>query len=154
MEINRIYNANCETGLKDLPDSSVDCCITSPPYYGLRDYGNAQQIGLEDTPEEYIERLTGVFDEVYRALKPSGTLWLNIGDSYWGGKGYSGSSSGRYQYERFKAGESITREYSSFGGKGVIRTTDRKHEYIKKKDLIGIPWMLAFSLRYSGWYLR
>jgi DNA modification methylase len=92
--------------------------------------------------------------EVHRALKPTGTLWLNIGDSYWGGKGYSGSSAGIYQHERRKAGKSITRECSNFGGKGTIRPTDKKHDTIKKKDLIGIPWMLAFALRAEGWYLR
>jgi DNA modification methylase len=207
MDINKIYNCDCLKGLEKLPDNSVDCCVTSPPYYGLRDYGTAaweggnpdcahkvgrgtrkamtgkqktnqgsihssefipinnqcpicgavridKQIGLEETPELYIARLVGVFTEVYRVLKPSGTLWLNIGDSYWGGKGYSGSSAGRYQYERRKTGKSITREYSNIAGKGEIRPTDRKHEHIKAKDLIGIPWMLAFALRNAGWYLR
>jgi DNA modification methylase len=145
---------DCLAGLKTLPDNSVDCCVTSPPYYGLRDYGVAGQIGLEETPEAYINKLVEVFTEVYRILKPTGTLWLNIGDSYWGGKGYSGSSAGIYQYERRKEGKSITPECSNFGGKGTIRPTDRKHEYIKAKDLIGIPWMLAFALRDKGWYLR
>jgi DNA modification methylase len=87
-------------------------------------------------------------------LKQDGTLWLNIGDSYWGGKGYSGSSAGKYQYERLKAGKTITREYSNIGGRGTVRPTDRKHDEIKTKDLIGIPWMLAFALRKAGWYLR
>jgi len=201
MDINVIYNIDCSEGLKNLPDNSVDCCITSPPYYGLRDYGTAKwvggntdckhiikcdgyaagikqktnhgslrtakdvcptcgavridsQIGLEETPEAYIEQLVGVFMEVYRVLKPTGTLWLNIGDSYWGGKGYSGSSAGIYQYERRKEGKTITPECSNIGGKGTIRPTDRKHEYIKAKDLIGIPWMLAFELRRAGFYLR
>lgn len=97
------------------------------------------QIGLDDTSETYIQRLVEVFTEIYRILKPEGTLWVNIGDSYWGSKGYSGSSSGIYQYERRKAGKSITRECSNFGGKGTIRVTDKKHEFIKPKDLIGIP---------------
>ncbi|MDR1675184.1 MAG: site-specific DNA-methyltransferase, partial [Tannerella sp.] len=127
---------------------------TSPPYYGLRNYNVIGQIGLEETPELYIEHLTGVFMEVHRVLKADGTLWLNIGDSYWDGKGYSGSSSGRYLDERKKAGKSITHAYSNTGGKGIIRMTDRKHPYIKRKDLIGIPWMLAFALRDAGWYLR
>ncbi|MDR1981509.1 MAG: site-specific DNA-methyltransferase [Tannerellaceae bacterium] len=202
VEVDNIYVGDCSVELKSLPDNSVDRCVTSPPYYGLRDYGTAtwvggspncqhsvreevgfenckqstnrgnsknlqkgicpkcgairedNQIGLEDTPEAYIQRLVEVFTEVYRVLKPEGTLWLNIGDSYWGGKGYSGSSAGIYQYERRKEGKSITRECSNFGGKGTIRPTDRKHEYIKPKDLIGIPWMLAFALRNAGWYLR
>jgi DNA modification methylase len=109
---------------------------------------------MEETPEAFTGRLTEVFMEVYRVLKPAGTLWLNIGDSYWGRKGYSGSSAGIYQYERRKEGKSITPECSNFGGNGTIRPTDRKHEYIKAKDLIGIPWMLAFALRAEGWYLR
>ncbi|KAA6337100.1 Modification methylase DpnIIB [termite gut metagenome] len=200
--LNNIYNTDCRSGLKELPSECVDCCITSPSYYGFRDYGTAKweggdpncqhsireeagfekwkqstnrgnaknlpkgvclkcgairidnQIGLEDTPEAYIEQLVEVFTEVYRILKPTGTLWINIGDSYWGGKGYSGSSAGIYQYERRKRNESINRECSNFGGKGTIRSTDKKHEYIKRKDLIGIPWMLAFALRNAGWYLR
>ncbi|MDR2291981.1 MAG: site-specific DNA-methyltransferase [Prevotellaceae bacterium] len=201
MEINTIINSDCLEGLKQLPSESIDCCVTSPPYYGLRDYGTAQwtggnpeclhslreekgfenykqstnrgnskppknvcpkcgairvdeQIVLEETPEVYIERLSKIFEEIFRVLKNTGTLWLNIGDSYWGGKGYSGSSAGIYQYERRQAGKSITPECSNFGGKGTIRPTDRKHEYIKAKDLIGIPWMLAFELRRTGWYLR
>jgi DNA modification methylase len=202
MDLNGIYNIDCSEGLKTLPDNSVDYCVTSPPYYGLRDYGTAtwvggnldcqhsereesgfenskqasnrgngkklpkgvcpkcgavridRQIGLEETPEAYISKLVEVFTEVYRILKPTGTLWLNIGDSYWGGKGYSASSAGIYQYARRKEGKSITHGYSNFGGNGTIRPTDRKHEYIKAKDLIGIPWMLAFELRRAGWYLR
>jgi DNA modification methylase len=92
--------------------------------------------------------------EVYRILKTDGTLWINMGDSYWGGKGYGGTSSGRYLDEQKKAGKSIPSSYSNIGGKGIIRLTDRKHEYVKRKDLIGIPWMLAFALRRAGWYLR
>jgi DNA modification methylase len=84
MEINKIYNLNCEIGLKEIEDNSIDCCVTSPPYYGLRDYGVSDQIGLEETPEAYIERLVEVFKEVHRVLKPTGTLWLNIGASYAG----------------------------------------------------------------------
>lgn len=85
MEKNIILLGDCLQSLKTLPDESVDCCVTSPPYYALRDYGCDGQIGLEETPEAYIEKLTDVFTEVRRVLKPEGTLWLNIGDSYWGG---------------------------------------------------------------------
>ncbi len=84
METNIIHNIDCLGGLRMLPDNSVDCCVTSPPYYGLRDYDNDGQIGLEETPELYIDRLVEVFVEVFRVLKPTGTLWLNIGDTYWG----------------------------------------------------------------------
>ena len=119
--------------LKTLPDESVDCCVTSPPYYGLRDYGCDGQIGLEGTPDEYIQRLVDVFREVKRVLKDDGTLWLNIGDSYAGN--CSRTSTGR-------AGMGNPREgiFARSGG--------------KPKDLIGIPWMLAFALRKDGWYLR
>jgi DNA modification methylase len=154
MELNKIYTGDSKEILSALPNESINCCVTSPPYYGLRDYGVDGQIGLEETPEAYIARLVDVFREVKRVLKPDGTLWVNIGDSYWGGKGYSGSSAGIYQYERRKEGKSITPECSNFGGKGIIRPTDKKHEYIKQKDLIGIPWMLAFALRADGWHLR
>lgn len=87
IELDKIYNEDCLQGLKNLPDDCIDSCVTSPPYYALRDYDCEGQIGLEDTPQEYIDRLTEVFMEVHRVLKPEGTLWLNIGDSYWGGDG-------------------------------------------------------------------
>jgi DNA modification methylase len=112
------------------------------------------QIGLEDTPEDYISKMVEVFTEVYRVLKPAGTLWLNIGDSYWGGKGYSGASAEIYRHERRKACKSINSAASCFTGYGAIRPTDKKHHCIKSKDLIGIPWMLAFALRNFGWFLR
>ena len=170
--------------LKTLPDESVDCCVTSPPYYGLRDYGTGEwvggdpncnhkvvykrhtfhrnyqntkedentnntffkkvcpicgavredkQIGLEETPEEYIQRLVDVFHEVKRVMKPEGTLWVNIGDSYAGN--CSRVSTGRAGY-------------------GDEREGCFHREGAKEKDLIGIPWMLAFALRSDGWYLR
>jgi len=101
--------------LKELPDQSVHCCVTSPPYWGLRDYGNDGQIGLEQTPDEFISELVNVFRDVKRILRDDGTLWLNLGDSYVSGKGKLG---------------------------------------LKEKDMVGIPWMLAFALRADGWYLR
>lgn len=166
MENRKIYIGDCLEILPTLPDGSVDCCITSPPYYALRDYGTGKwiggdpncphkrlshfseksttgqsrkdlvgviggiykqvcplcgairedkQIGLEETPEEYIEKLTSVFREVRRVLKEDGTLWINIGDTYW---------------------------------------QNGDEEKYKNKDLIGVPWLLAFSLRNDGWYLR
>jgi DNA modification methylase len=121
-------------------DKTVQCCVTSPPYYGLRDYGVDGQIGLEKTPEEYVSKLVCVFREVKRILKNDGTLWLNLGDSYVNNPG-----NGR-------------------GGEGGIRLTgNAPHRSgsdksgiagIKQKDLIGIPWMVAFALRADGWYLR
>lgn len=145
---------NCLDGLKELTDESVDCCVTSPPYYGLRDYGHADQIGMEETPEKFVQNLVEVFREVKRVLKDDGTLWLNLGDSYWGGKGQSGTQSPEAAKERNKQGLAITNEHQQLGGKGYTRPTDKKHDYIKPKDLIGIPWMVAFALRADGWYLR
>lgn len=151
---NVIHNENCLTGLQKLPEKSVHTCITSPPYYGLRDYGTDEQIGLEDTPEQFIANMVAVFREVKRVLRDDGTLWVNIGDSYWGGKGQSGTQSPEEAGKRNKAGLAITSEHQQLGGKGYTRPTDKKHNSIKPKDLIGIPWMLAFALRADGWYLR
>ena len=114
--MNKIITGNAIEVLKELPDCTADCCITSPPYLGLRDYGVNGQIGLEKSVEAYINRLTDIFKEVRRVLKNDGTLWLNIGDSY----------------------VSSNSEYSN----------------CKRKDLIGVPWLLAFALRNDGWYLR
>ena len=150
MEINKIYNLPCLEMLIKLPDNSIDCCVTSPPYYGLRDYGHDGQIGLEATPELYVEKMVAVFREVRRVLKDDGTLWLNLGDSYWGGKGQSSQA---WSTEHTDRGV-IQGKQHQISGKGETRPTDRKHEYIKPKDLIGIPWMVAFALRADGWYLR
>lgn len=199
-----ILQGNCLETLKNIPDESVDCCITSPPYYGLRDYGTGkwiggdptcphrrtskyskrtitghaqeelrgnvgnvgdaiykkvcplcgavredQQIGLEEKPEEYIERLVSVFREVKRILKPEGTLWVNIGDSYvakpksnYNGKGKSLNDIG------YGTGDTTL---------GYKQSADKFKKLLstyKNKDLIGIPWLLAFALRNDGWYLR
>lgn len=152
--LNKIINENCLTGLSQLPDNSIDCCVTSPPYFGLRDYGNAEQIGLEETPELFVQQLVKVFEEVKRVLKPEGTLWLNLGDSYWGGKGQSGQKDASIQEERNLSGKSLNVGAQQMGGKGITMPKDGKHPVIKPKDLIGIPWMVAFALRSNGWYLR
>ena len=190
LELNHIYNGNSLEVLKTFPDESINCCITSPPYYGLRDYGTGKwiggdpncphrrmskyspntitghaqselrgnvgdaiyksvcplcgavredkQIGLEETPEEYIDRLVNVFHEVKRVLKDDGTLWVNIGDSY-----YSNVSNNR--------------NFLNEGGRGSnnpMIKRNKNFDSVKQKDLIGIPWMLAFALRKDGWYLR
>ena len=136
IETNTIINGNSLEVLKSLPDNSIDCCVTSPPYYALRDYGCDGQIGLEETPEKYIERLCEVFSEVRRVLTPEGTLWLNIGDSY------NGNKVGNTEVvKNKKVSESNDFHKKLWGG-------------AKPKDLIGIPWMLAFALRSQGWYLR
>jgi DNA modification methylase len=135
---NVIITGDVLTELKKISDCCVDCCITSPPYYKLIDYGVPGQIGQEDTPEIYIERLTEVFAEVKRVLKPDGTLWIVIGDAY------AESSSNKNNLK--KTGEHDVNGFSK-----------RKKLHVKglrEKNIIGIPWMLAFSLRAAGWYLR
>lgn len=144
MKTNSIYQGDCLEVLKTLDDESVNCCVTSPPYYGLRDYGNAGQIGLEETPELYVTKMVEVFTEVKRVLKKDGTLWLNLGDSYWGG-GWKGSKTD-------VTGSKQATNAGSLCGKDLKK--DGKHDFIKTKDLIGIPWMIAFALRSAGWYLR
>ena len=191
-----ILLGNCIDKLKELTDDSVQTCITSPPYYGLRDYGTGrwvggdpncnhfrenkkgnststghkamfesgnavgdaiykkvcpicgavrvdEQIGLEETPEEYIDNLVQVFHEIKRVLKDDGTLWVNIGDSY---NGYKGNAVSQYNDSDYVGGHGFhpTRE----SGYGL------ECKNLKPKDLIGIPWMLAFALRADGWYLR
>lgn len=132
--------------LRTLPAESVHTCVTSPPYYNLRDYGISGQIGMEDTPDHYIAVLTEVFREVWRVLRPDGMLWLNIDDSYAGsGKGRMGDGS---FYSKKPSKSSL---YPGTSG-GVLHKTNSPG--CKNKDLIGIPWMLAFALRAQGWYLR
>lgn len=145
-----LLEGNALEVLKGLPDCSVQCCVTSPPYYGLRDYGVDGQIGLEDTPEAYIEKLVAVFREVRRVLKDDGTFWLVIGDSYWGGKGKSAQAWSTEHQDR----DTLQKAQHQITGMGETRPTDGKHPVIKAKDLIGIPWMAAFALRADGWYLR
>lgn len=130
--------------LKTLPQGSVNMCVTSPPYYGLRDYGEEGQIGIERSPDEYIARLTEVFDEVKRVLTKDGTLWLNIGDSY------AGSGKGPMSIQ--VAGNGKNKNLYDMTSR--IYEVPKKWNGIKPKDLIGIPWMLAFALRDRGWYLR
>lgn len=141
VEVNKIFQGNSRKVLKTLPDNSVDCCITSPPYYGLRDYGTGAQIGLEESPHDYITKLTEVFSEVRRILKPQGTLWLNLGDSY--------SGAGYHSSQHKNPGKNVWVNKEDAGSRFKKPT-----EEFKAKDLIGIPWMAAFALRANGWYLR
>lgn len=203
MDINKIYEGNCLEVLKTFPDNSINCCITSPPYFGLRDYGTGvwvggdstcdhvadpnatkvfgnvefnkncpareqtktkgyyktvcpkcgairedYQIGLEETPEDYIDRLLAVFMEVYRVLTVDGTCWINIGDSYVGsgsrGCNYDDFNHSQIWLQTVSKGTMHNENIPKFNTNGVY----------KNKDLIGVPWMLAFALRDSGWYLR
>ncbi len=132
----KVYHGSVFDILPKLPDRSVNCCVTSPPYWGLRDYGESDQIGLENTPELYISTMVAVFAVIKRILKDDGTIWVNIGDSYAGsGKG-PGKSINQEQHH-------LEHIHSKIVPQGT-----------KPKDLIGIPWMLAFALRADGWYLR
>ncbi len=143
--------------LRTLPDESVQCCVTSPPYWGLRDYSTDGQLGLEKTPEEYVEKLVEVFREVRRVLRKDGTLWLNLGDSY-AGSGPSGAS--------YQSNTTIGRNGKSRDGNFAISKTlgERGLTYVEKKpipppglkakDLCGIPWRVAFALQADGWWLR
>lgn len=148
----KILEGNVLETLKDLPACSVQCVVTSPPYYGLRDYGIDGQIGLEPTPEAYVEVLVTLFREIRRVLKDDGTVWLNLGDSYWGGKG-SNANLDKGIENRIAEGRTIQRPQTRIQNMKVI-PTNGKHESIKAKDLVGIPWMVAFALRNDGWYLR
>jgi DNA modification methylase len=131
-----ILTGDCRTMLATLPAESVHCCVTSPPYYGLRDYQVDGQIGLEQTPDAYVAELVAVFREVRRVLRPDGCLWLNLGDSYNGSGGAGG-------------------DYSAGGLKeGQPRYPGRNVQTLKPKDLIGIPWHVAFALQADGWWLR
>ena len=132
----RILIGDVRDRLKELPDESVDCCVTSPPYFGLRDYGTAGQIGLEATPDAFVTELVGVFREVRRVLKNSGTLWLNLGDSYAANRSYQVSQSKHQVHD--------------YGDSNATRVPNG----LKPKDLIGIPWRVAFALQADGWWLR
>ena len=140
---------NCLDGLKLLEDNSIDCCVTSPPYWGLRDYGNDAQIGMEEIPDKFVQSLVDVFTEVKRVLKPEGTLWLNLGDTYSAHKDCKSVS------DSLRVGTGSEDANVIEKGKSHSRNSKMlKSVGLKNKDLIGIPWMVAFALRSSGWYLR
>jgi DNA modification methylase len=139
----RILIGDVREQLRTLPEQSAHCCVTSPPYYALRDYGVPGQIGLEPTPELYIATMVDVFREVKRVLRDDGMLWLNIGDSYAGGAGRWGG------YDNMPECKQTT----NAGSHGQGRTQPIPHG-LKPKDLMGIPWQLAFALRADGWFLR
>lgn len=138
----RIIQGDCREMLATLPDASVQCCVTSPPYFGLRDYGVDGQIGLEVSPEAFVAEMVAVFREMRRVLREDATLWLNLGDSYASGGGTGIQGSRGQRFDRRHTQETLM---------------DKRHwpeDSIKPKDLLGIPWMVAFALRADGWYLR
>lgn len=141
-----ILIGDCRESLRSLPEKSVHTCVTSPPYFGLRDYGHEGQIGLEPTPDEFVTQLVSVFQEVKRVLRDDGTLWLNLGDSYASyrdGKATPDTSRGNSEGTLVPKGSATNRMASTFAGTSI-----------KHKDLIGIPWRVAFALQADGWYLR
>jgi DNA modification methylase len=131
-----ILSGDCRDILHTLPAQSVHCVVTSPPYFGLRDYGTVGQLGLEETPAEYVAALVEVFREVRRVLRPDGTCWLNLGDSYAANRSYQVTPT---KYKSLDFGKS---------------NANKVPEGLKPKDLIGIPWRVAFALQEDGWYLR
>jgi DNA modification methylase len=141
MSTQRIIQGDCIEGMRTLPDASVHCCVTSPPYWGLRDYGHDGQIGLESTPDAYVARMVEVFREVRRVLREDGTCWVNLGDSYAGGGGFCPTAPSNL------AGSKQTTQGSKSGG-------IKPQGAIKAKDLVGIPWRVAFALQADGWWLR
>jgi DNA modification methylase len=136
-----------------LADESVQCCVTSPPYWGLRDYGVAGQIGLERTPEEYVAVMVAVFREVRRVLKPDGVCWLNLGDSYAGSWGnYGGQNRGHGKQRSITTGSQAPNP--AYDGLESWRPPTTDIPGLKPKDLVGIPWRVAFALQADGWWLR
>lgn len=139
----RVWLGDVIDGLREMPDGLAQTCVTSPPYWGLRDYGEAGQIGLEATPDEYVARMVEVFREVRRVLRDDGTLWLNLGDSYNTAPAGNTKPSGFSQIPSYWTGGAVKYERGVTNGNGL-----------KPKDLIGIPWRVAFALQADGWYLR
>jgi DNA modification methylase len=146
-----LYLGDCIESMRTMPDASVHTCVTSPPYFGLRDYGHDGQIGLEQTPDEYVAKMVDVFREVRRVLRDDGTLWLNLGDTYAADRGGTtppaqtvaggvGGRGGQKERRGQAEGYNPTRGCTRYG--------------LKHKDLIGIPWRVAFALQAGGWYLR
>jgi DNA modification methylase len=206
-----VWVGDCLDKLRSMEDETVDCCVTSPPYYGLRNYGgkgrwwggvrNCEhqkgdiithqrrsndkgsagrkqttnkgsgsrdtpsehthcikcgawfgQLGLEPSPEDFVSNLVEIFREVRRVLKPQGTFWLNIGDTYWGGKGKSGMKDSKLQAQRTNSLNKA--HHNETGGKGITRPQDGKHSIIKPKDLMMLPHRLAIALQDDGWWVR
>ena len=143
LELNKIYQGDSLEVLKTFPDESIDMCVTSPPYWGLRDYGEEKQIGMEDTPEEFIDNLCDIFDEVYRVLKPEGSCWVNLGDSYVNHKG-AYTSRGQAINKR------TSRDEPKYGKKLCMSS----HPFYKDKSLAMVPSRFAVEMMRRDWILR
>jgi len=144
-----ILNGNVNDKLKEIKSESIQCVVTSPPYYNLRDYGTDGQLGLEETPEEYVENMVKVFREVKRVLKDDGTVWLNLGDSYASQK--SGNTYTGFNDRYFGRKSDGGKQSKTFENTNIGRL---EFGNLKTKDLVGIPWRVAFALQSDGWYLR
>lgn len=150
-----VLKGDCRELLDTMPKASVQCCVTSPPYFGLRDYGVAGQIGHESTPDEYIAEMVAVFRKVRRVLRDDGTLWLNLGDSYAGSWGnYGGQNRGKPGGQRKKTSGSRAHQKSYDEMENWRPPTSNKIEGLKPKDLIMIPARVALALQADGWWLR
>jgi DNA modification methylase len=149
-----LYVGDALEVLRGLPDESVHCCVTSPPYWGLRDYGTEGQIGLEPTPEAFVAAMVAVFQEVRRVLRADGTCWLNLGDSYVSDPGKGGSGPGAKQGAHVDYGRERMAQVRD--GKAVHGDVLRPYavEGLRPKNMVGIPWRVAFALQADGWYLR
>jgi DNA modification methylase len=143
-----LLNGDALKMLKTLPDESVHCCVTSPPYWGLRDYGVDGQLGLEQTPEEYVANMVEVFREVRRVLRKDGTLWLNLGDSY------ATTPTGSYGSKSGLHGAQTSAKYKQTIQEVYTKKSNTVVSGLKPKDLVGIPWRVAFALQADGWWLR
>jgi len=138
----KIINSDCLEGLKQIERNSVQTCITSPPYWQLRDYGQKDQLGTEKTPEEFVTRIVEIFREVRDVLRDDGTVWINLGDTFCGGGGYCPTA---------PSNQAGSKQSTNRGVKAKPRPVPPG---FKAKDLVGIPWMAAMALRADGWYLR
>lgn len=145
LKVNHVYNMDWIKAMKLLPDQCINTCVTSPPYWGLRDYGVAGQLGLEPTPEEYVSKMVAGFRELRRILRDDGTLWLNLGDSYAGQPRRDEEFNERWH----------GKHYMSNKQREVVRSRPKRLlSDLKPKDLVGIPWRVALALQADGWYLR
>lgn len=148
----KVLIGDCLGSMRTLPDQSVNCCVTSPPYFGLRDYGQDGQIGLEATPDEFVAALVAVFREVRRVLRDDGTVWLNLGDSYaatTGGVGNNPSAKSTLTTNGGRGPQPGDKYAQGNEGRRVRLMSD-----VPAKNLLGIPWRVAFALQADGWYLR
>jgi DNA modification methylase len=147
----KILQGNCLDKLKDLPEQSVNTCITSPPYWGLRDYKEGEQLGLEETPEEFVSNLVEVFREVKRVLRDDGTVWLNLGDSYANQRSGEGADTLKNLNVNTHGYKNPTKKQEKTN-KNFNKTLN--YGNLKPKNLVGIPWRVAFALQQDGWYVR